>query len=74
MSYNNISCIFYNVLIVREIVYIPGSNVSTLSEKNAKAKLQVRDNKKDDIAVFSSSTCFKKTYYAAKNGVKVLVI
>lgn len=66
-----ISPVFFTSLDTKGDSYIPGSNVSTLSEKNAKAKTTSNNDKKDDIAVFSSSTCFKKTYYVAKNGVKL---
>ncbi|MCD2348953.1 L,D-transpeptidase [Clostridium guangxiense] len=66
-----ISPVFFTCFDTKGDSYIPGSNVSTLSEKNAKAETSNKDNKKDDIAVFSSETCFKKTYYVAKDGVKM---
>lgn len=66
-----ISPVFFTCFDTEGDSYIPGSNVSTLSQKNAKAETSSKDNKKNDVAVFSSETCFKKTYYVAKNGVKM---
>lgn len=64
-----VSPIFFTYLDDGKDAYIPGSNKSELSTKNAKA--QGINKQKEDIAVFSSDSCVKKTYYVSHDNVKM---
>lgn len=64
-----ISPIFFTGLDDEKDVYISGSNKSELSSKNVKA--DNKSNNKNDISVFYSNSCVKKTYYVSHDNVKM---
>lgn len=63
--------IFFIYLDNKSDAYIPGSHESPLAAKETQADAANKNKYKDDIAVFSSNSCMKRTYYVSHNGVKL---